>query len=404
MTSGVLIIFLKDLRESLRNRRAVIRMFLLTGLVVPFTGHLLLSFADKSREDLSKVVLDYAIAGEQNLPELVKGYEAEKGLHRVSVPDGQVENAVRDKQIRFALRIPTDAAQTLKSGKGVNVEFIYHQGDPSAVAIKDRGTAALQAFSERQRNWRLMFLGVARENDRAILLDPVSYVVVNTATDRERIGFGLGGIVAYAFLAVCLMGCTFAALDLVAGEKEKGTLEILVMAPVPRRQIVLGKYLVIFVFGLVYATLSAISLSAWLVYETSHGSDIVRNVITQITPREVFLLWTTLVPVTALFAAHVLAVSTYSRSYREATSLISVANVLEALLVMVAFVPGISLRGTWSLVPVSNLSLMIRELIRGTLDNYTVVLSIFSSTLAVGLVLLLFSTAWFRREAIIYRD
>ena len=166
----------------------------------------------------------------------------------------------------------------------------------------------------------------------------------------------------------------------------------------------LGKYLLIFLYGLAYATLSAISISAWLVYETTHGSSTVRDVITQISPAEIFLLWTILVPVTALFSAVVLAISVYSRSYREATTLTGFANVFQSMLVMIAFTPGVNLDRIWSLIPVSNVSLMIRELIRGRLDNDMVVVSIFSTTIAIGVALLVFSTAWFRREAIIFRD
>ncbi|HEY6927325.1 MAG TPA: hypothetical protein VI653_27875, partial [Steroidobacteraceae bacterium] len=135
-----------------------------------------------------------------------------------------------------------------------------------------------------------------------------------------------------------------------------------------------------------------------------HASTAVRDVITQISPGEVLLLWTVLVPVTALFSAVVLAISVYARSYREATTLIGFANVLQSGLVMIAFTPGVNLDRVWSNIPVANVSLMIRELIRGRLDNDLLVASIFCTTIAIGVVLLLFSTAWFRREAIIYRE
>ncbi|HEY6927641.1 MAG TPA: ABC transporter permease subunit, partial [Steroidobacteraceae bacterium] len=245
MNNSALIIFLKDLRESVRNRRTLVRMLLFPVLILPIGGHYLLTFTGKHREDLNKTVLEYAVSGAQSLPELVRMYEADPGFRRVSVPEDKVEAAVRSRQIKFALRIPPDAGAALKSGQGVSIDFIYYQGDPGELVVKDRGTAPLRDFNIKQRDWRLLFMGVAREEDRAKLLDPVTYVAVNEASDRERIGFGLGGIVAYLFLAVCLMGSSFAAVDLVAGEKEKGTLEILVMLPIARRQIVLGKYLLI---------------------------------------------------------------------------------------------------------------------------------------------------------------
>jgi sodium transport system permease protein len=402
--NGALIIFLKDLRESLRNRRTVLRMLLLPGLLLPLGGHYFLAAVETHRENLNKAVLDYAVAGGQNLPDLVKMYEADTGLHRVSVPEDKVEQAVKDKQVKFALRIPKDAGEKLKAGQSVSIEFIYYQADPGEIAIKDRGTAPLEAYSVRQRDWRLLFLGVARESARESLLHPVTYAALNTASDRDRIGFLLGAIVAYTFLLACSMGCSFVAADLVAGEKEKGTLEILVMLPVPRLQIVLGKYFVIFASGLVYATVNAISICAWMVFETRGGSSTLREVISQITPGEILLLWATLIPVTALFAAIVLGISVYSRSYREAAGLASFASVCQSMLVMVVFASGISLGRVWSFVPISNLGLMIRELVRGRLEDYLAVTPVFGITIALGAGLLLLATAGFRREAIIYRD
>ena len=403
MKNGALIIFLKDMRDSLRNRRTLLRMLILPGLLLPFGGHYLLTFTDRHREDLNKVVLEYAVSGEQNLPDLVKLYESDSNFRRVNVPEEQFSAAVKDKRIRFALVIPKDAGPALKAGESVSVQFIYHQADPGELAVKDRGTAPLEAYSVKQRNWRLVFLGLTDEGKRASLLEPVTYAVVNTASDRERLGFGIGGSIAYLFMVFALMGASFAAIDLVAGEKEKGTLEILVMLPTPRWQIVLGKYLVVFTFGLVYATLSALSISALLTYEISSVAA-VRNVITQIGPTEIFMLWTTLLPVTAFFSAVVLTVSVYARSYREGSSLVSFASVAGMMLSTVVFVPGINLTWAWSVVPISNLGLMIRELIRGRLTDYLVVMPIFATTLAVGFALILVSTALFRREAIIYRE
>src|SRR3569833_2706602 len=101
-------------------------------------------------------------------------------------------------------------------------------------------------------------------------------------------------------------------------------------------QIVLGKYLVVFTFGLVYATLSALSISALLTYEISSVAA-VRNVITQIGPTEIFMLWTTLLPVTAFFSAVNLTKTINARSYREGSSLGSFASVAGMMLRTVVF-------------------------------------------------------------------
>lgn len=404
MLSNLLTIFWKDLRENLRDRRNFMRMLFLPGIMIPAMGHFFMAFADNNREKLDEEVLNYAIVGEEYLPELVAAYADQESFKRIDVAEDEVNEALSSKQIHFAIKIPAEAHQQLSEGNNVNVTFVYNQAASGQRVIKQRGTAPLQAFSQRQRDWRLVFLGVSTEEARSDLLNPVTFEEVNVASDREKIGHNLGSIIAYPLFIVCFMGCMFTAVELVAGEKEKGTLEILVMLPIPRYQIVLGKYLVVFCLGLLYATLSMVSLSTWLILEGAAASDIFKTVLLEINTLDIFLVWLMLFPVTALFAAVVLSISIYARSYREASTLTGLANFFVVVAGMMIFMPGVSLNWAWSMVPVSNVGMVIRELIKGTLENHLMILSIFLSTTVIGLALLLFCTAWFRREAIMFRD
>jgi sodium transport system permease protein len=200
------------------------------------------------------------------------------------------------------------------------------------------------------------------------------------------------------------MGCAFTAVELATGEKEKGTLEILVMLPIPRTFILIGKFLVVFVLGLLYSTISMLSLAAWLIFEGMNSSEAFKTVLTQIGVGDIMLVWLMLIPVTAVFSAILLAISIYARSYREANSLSSIANFLVVVLATAIFIPGVNLTWFWSMIPVSNVGLVIRELIKGTLSDYLMILSIFVTTLVIGTAALLFSVAWFRKESVIFRD
>ncbi|MFZ6658993.1 ABC transporter permease [Undibacterium sp. TJN19] len=397
-------IFWKDLRENLRDRRNIMRMFLLPCFLIPMMGHFFLQFADSHSEKLDKNILDYAIIGEQYLPELAKMYADEPTFHRVNVAEDKINEAIRDKIIRFAVKIPENAKQQLSSGERLGVSFVFYQSAPSHGLVKDRGTAPLQAYSQKQRDWRLAFLGVSGESARSALLDPVTFDVVNIASERERIGHNLGTIMAYPLFIICFMGCAFTAVELATGEKEKGTLEILVMLPIPRTFILIGKFLVVFVLGLLYSTLSMLSLAGWLIFEGMNSSDAFKTVLTQIGVGDIMLVWLMLIPVTAVFSAILLAISIYARSYREANSLSSIANFLVVVLATAIFIPGVNLTWFWSMIPVSNVGLVIRELIKGTLSDYLMILSIFVTTLVIGTAALLFSVAWFRKESVIFRD
>ncbi len=404
MTHNIFVIFLKDLRETLRDRRNFLRMLFLPGFMIPLLGHFFLEFADSNREKLDKTPLTYAVAGAANLPELMKLYDADSSFLRVEVPENQFEEAIRAKRIRFALKVPADAKQKLANGEGVDVGFLYYQSAPSEGIVKDRGTAPLKEFGEKQRDWRLVFLGAGTPEARTTLLSPVNVEAINTASDRERIGHNLGTIIAYPLFIIVFMGCAYTGVELAAGENEKGTLEILVMLPIPRSAIVLGKYLVVFTLGLLYGTVSIVTLGGWLIFEGLHESQAFKAVLGQIGVSDMALVWLMLIPVSALFSAMVLALSIYARSYREASTLNALANFFVVATATAIFVPGVNLNWVWSLIPVSNVGLVIRDLIKGTLHNYLMIGSIFATTIVIGAALLLFSTIWFKRESVIFRD
>jgi sodium transport system permease protein len=398
------IIFWKDLLETLRDRRTVMRMIFVPCFIVPMIGHMFMTFTQSNSEKLDKSTLNYAIVGASNLPELAKLYAADSGFRRIDIAEDKLGEAIRSKAIRFALVIPADAKQNLGSGARVNIKFMYYQSAPSHAVVKERGTAPLVAYGEKQRDWRLAFLGVSDESARAKVLSPVAFDVDNVASEREQIGHGLGTLLAYSLIVICFMGCAFSAVDLATGEKVKGTLEILVMLPISRTSIVVAKFLVVFVLGLLYSTFCMGSFTTWLFLEGLRASTGLASVGPQFSLGDILLVWLMFVPVNALFAAVLLSISIYAKSYREASAMSGLLNVVAILAVTSIFAPGVNLTWLWSTIPLANIGLVVRELIKGTLTNYLMLGYIIATTLLLASMALSLSIKWFRKESIIFTD
>lgn len=404
MMKTIFTIFWKDFLETLHDRRAVMRMILMPCLIVPVMGHLFLTFTQKNSEKLDTTTLNYAIVGESNLPELAKLYAADSGFRRVDVAESRLDVAIKSKAIQFALVIPADAKQKLDSGARVDIKFMYYQSAPSHAVIKERGTAPLKAYSEKQRDWRLAFRGVSDESARSNLLNPVSFEVDNVASVRAQLGHGLSTLLAFPLVLTCFVGCGFSAADLVTGEKVKGTLEILIMLPTSRTAIVIAKYLVVLVIGLLYSTFCLGSFMAWLFIEGTHSSTAVTSMWPQISSLDILLVWIMLVPVNALFAAVLLTISVYAKSHREASALSGLLNVAAILAVTSIFNPGVDLTWAWSTIPVANIGLAVRELIKGTVSNYLMIGYMIAMTFLWAGIALSLSVKFFRKESIIFRD
>ena len=145
------------------------------------------------------------------------------------------------------------------------------------------------------------------------LLEPVRLRKQGTGKIREVIGDHIGGMVPYFFIAFCFMGVVYPAIHLGAGEKERGTLETLLLAPIPRHQVVLGKFLAVFCGGIIAVLLNLASLGTWLAIKAGELRGIIGTLIGSIELLDLVLLALMLIPVAAMFAALLLSVSIFAR-------------------------------------------------------------------------------------------
>jgi sodium transport system permease protein len=220
---------------------------------------------------------------------------------------------------------------------------------------------------------------------------------------REVLGERLGGILPYLFIISCFLGAMYPAIDLAAGEKERGTLETLLLVPIPRWQVVLGKFLVVFLAGVVAALLTLVGLGGWLWWRSGELGGELGTVLSAIGATDLLLIAAMLVPTAAIFASLLLGISIYAKSFKEAQSYIAPLNMLVILPAFLAMLPGVELDWTTASIPITNISLAIKELIKGTMDLTMLVAILGSSTVLAG-ALLAASTWWFGREDVLFRQ
>jgi sodium transport system permease protein len=202
---------------------------------------------------------------------------------------------------------------------------------------------------------------------------------------------------------VCLMSAMYPAIDSGAGEKERGTLETLLLAPVSRTAIVLAKFLMLFTVGLTSALLMIGSMGLLLFFFGPAISGDLVQMARSIGVLDLAMVALMLVPTAAIFAAILLSISVYAKSYKEATGMISPLMLLIILPTLVALLPGVELNWKWAMVPLTNVSLAMKELVKGTMDYSMFSVILLSTTLTAGLLLLL-CRWWFNREQVLFRN
>lgn len=395
-------VYLKEMLELLRDRKTFIFTVLVPIVAMPliFAGFGYLTSSMFKRSELAE--LSYAVFGKHNAPDLSARFAREKGFREVALADpGAIKAAIDDDRIKFALVIPDGFDRTLTAHR--QAEVVLHYNNAVAVDItKKRVNAVIDAHNAALREAALSAIRMSKAELRYVL-NPIRLDEISTAGTRERMGAVVGGFLPYILLMVCLMAAMYPAIDLGAGEKERGTLETLLLAPIPRTQIVLAKFLVLFTVGLCSALLMVASMGLVMSLFGSRFEGGLAQMVRAVGALDLAMVALMLVPTAAIFASILLAISIYAKSYKEAAGMISPLMMLVIVPIVVAMLPGVELNWFWSMVPLTNVSLAMKELVKGTMDYRMFAAILLSTTLIAG-ALLAWCRWWFTREVVLFRN
>jgi sodium transport system permease protein len=351
MRSAILTVFLKELKDSLRDRRTALMVFVASILTGPVTLVLVAQFVSGLEEKAA--TLKVRIVGQQHAPALVN-FLQRNDVEIETAPE-DYEARVREGRLDAVIVVPEDFDARYIAGDGAKVEIVYDDSRAESGPGIRQAERLLRAFNRETGMLRMVARGVSPD-----LVEAVKVEHLNTATPRQKGAFLLFLIPMFAILSPLLGGMTI-AIDSTAGERERGSLEPLLANPVPVARIVLGKWLAAWTFasGVAMLTLTGFVIAASL-YAQKKLSALMAFGAPEFAQ---FLLL--VVPFAAMTAALQMLICTYGRSYREAQTYVSY------LATVVSFVPVIVLfsglkDATWQLaVPVLAQQVVLSRVVRG---------------------------------------
>jgi sodium transport system permease protein len=392
------IIFRKELKDMLRDRRTIFFMIVFPILIIPLLIGGIPKFMTGIMKEKMTEKISIAIIGKENSPDLMSVIAGVDSIDLVfHVEEDSIETYIRQKEIDGALKIPKHFTETIKSLETAQLTLIYlSTGDFEA--IKKRLERAVNIFVNDKRTERMEQLGVNPNQ-----LEPVHIAHQNIASDKEKIGKIAGGWLPYMFILYCFMGAMYPALDLGAGEKERGTIETLLTSPAGRMEILLGKFGVISLFGFLSAISGILGLVVGLQFITDIPAEIIETAKSIIQLKTITLILLLIVPVSILFSAVLLSISIYAKSFKEAQSLVAPINILIIVPAMIGVIPGIELNWKTALIPIVNISLISKDILAETVTT-GLLFVVFSSMILLAVIGLVFTHWWFNREEVIFRD
>ncbi len=224
-----------------------------------------------------------------------------------------------------------------------------------------------------------------------------------TIATPEKVGGSiLGQIVPLILVIMTITGAIYPAIDLTAGERERGTLETLMVAPVPTVDLIAGKFIVVALIAMLSAALNLLSIGG-TIYLGGLGSLLTRGGQVVIPLNALPWVLLVLVPLAVMFSAALLAVCSFARSFKEAQNYVMPVMIAALIPAVVGVLPGTRLSGPLLIMPVTNIVLLARDLFTGRFDLLAIVWVTVSTTLYAGAAVAV-AARLFGQEAVLFAD
>ena len=389
---AVLVVFAKEFRENLRERRTLLTALLLGPLLAPALFAGLLALQSHRSAGAGDRPLELAVAHAERAPNLL-AFLAASGVTVTAVDydAAAARAAVRAHAHERVLEVSADYARHLAEGVPAPLALYADASDATAGADTERLRTLLAQYSGQLARLRVVARGID-----PLVASPIALQDVDVSTPATRSVLVLGTL-SYLLLLTMLMGGMYIAIDATAGERERGSLEPLLTVPVPRAQLIFGKILA----ACAYMVLSlALTVAAFAILLRFTGLERFGMSI-NFGPPEALTVVLYCLPLVPLAAALMTIVAAYTRSYREAQSYLGLVLLVPTL--PLVFAGALGLRPTLALMAVPSLSqhFLITSLLRDEpLPAAFVALSVAATALVAGLLVLL-AGRLYRREALL---
>lgn len=380
-------VFKKEMLDALRDRKTLISVFFSAIAIGPLMLVListLVSQIDESRD--KRVVL---VVGIEHAPELRNYFERQ--TYTVEAAPADFEVKLKESKLGDpVLIVPPDYQEKLNRGEAPTVEIVSDSTNRPAEVGSGRLRRLITGFMREQSQLIIAQRGIAADSIKAL-----DYEERDLASSSSRAAQLTSMLPTFIIMAV-LYGALNAALDTSAGERERGSLEPLLMNPTPRSQLVIGKWAAVASIGMLIAIFSVLSFfpSQLLI-----RSETVKAMF-QFGWNEAFAFMLVLIPFAAALAAVFMAVSIRCKSFKEAHASNTVVIVVLSLLPLITFLNPNGEQAWYYWVPGLAQQTVMNRVLKGESFNAFQVLAPTLMCAVITIICLIYVTRQLRQAAI----
>lgn len=418
-------IFRREMLDILRDRRTIFMMIIFPMVLYPLIGvvvsQLLISYQESARRVV--ILNSEGLPPEPSLLNTDRNrFSADLFLHpddasklEVLVADktspwgdeNRRADLMREGQADVIVIVPEGLAEKIATGGAANLEIVYNSAD-------DRGSLAYRRVSDIVSRWKeRVLIGRLQKDDKpSDYATPVISQVKDVATARESNSQMWSRMLPFLLILMSLTGAFYPAIDLCAGEKERGTMETLLISPARRTEIVYGKFLTILTSSLVTAGMNLVSLGVTsrqflgqVAEQSKSRGPSPLAALALPTPGSIFMAFLILIPIAAFLSAVCLALAVIARSTKEGQYYLTPVIMAAFPLTYVTLVPGVELTPFYSLVPLTGTALLLKSMLAGRLDQaLPFVIPVLIPTIAYAWMALRWAVSQFESESVLFRE
>jgi sodium transport system permease protein len=393
---NIKLIFIKELTGTVRDKRTIIAMIIIPLIFYPLLfmgiGYFNQMGKEKSEQAISKII----IIGAEFSPPLAKYFQNNSKIEILSIPNNPLLK-LQKGEAQLILIIPSDFKDRIEEGESCPLILKYDATETKSKIALKRINQAIAEYEKEIISQRLSTMHLKEEFIRPLILQ-----TENVASPQKVIGSLLGVLLPYLIVMLIFVGAMHTAVDITAGEKERGTITTLLVSQINRVEIVLGKCFAVMLISFISMILGLIGLTLAFLSGTSIMGGI-EGVEFGISFSTIFLLFLVLLPLVGLASAVLIMVGIFARNIKEASSYITPIYMLTVFLGVISISQGIELSGKMFLVPVLNSSFVFKEILMGKI-YWSHIITTFSANMVIAALALLGATRLFTKEEVLFRS
>jgi len=389
---GVWAVFRKEFRENLRDRRTLLSALVFGPLFGPILVAAIVQFGISHAEEQSDENIKVAVSHSERAPNLLAHLRA-RGVdfEPVELDEAAMRDAVATQTHKIILDIPEDFGTRLQAGEPAPV-ILYSDGSRG---FDRRGVGRVRALISQYGIEIAQLRFLARGIEPLSVL-PISVQEIDVSTPSSRSVLVLN-MLSYIVLLAMLFGGLYLAIDATAGERERGSLEMLLTAPVPREHLIYGKIAAAATYMFVSLVLTVIMFAIAISFVGLEQVGIAANLGAAAASKMIACC----APLILFGASYLSIISGFAKSYREAQTYLGLVITIPTMPLMFAGILGLQAKTSLMFVPFLSQHLLLTTIVRAEpIVPIHVAISV-TSTLVYGVLLMFLAGRLYRREGLL---